>query len=53
MYYIVCSRCSFILYSGERPVEVIKVLMKYGDRCPRCLRRLSLEPKRVEVRPRH
>lgn len=49
MYYVVCSRCSFVLYSGERPVDVAKVLAKYGDKCPRCLHRLSMEPRRMSV----
>ena len=53
MYYVVCSRCSFVLYSGEKPVNVLKVLMKYGDRCPRCYKRLSFKPLRIEVKPRH
>jgi len=49
MYYVVCSRCSFVLYAGERPIDVIRVLAKYGDKCPRCLHRLSTEPKRLSV----
>ena len=52
MYYVVCSQCSYVLYSGEKPADVIKVLSKYGDRCPRCLRKLSLEPKDIVVRAR-
>jgi len=50
MYYVVCSRCSYVLYSGEKPVEIIRVLAKYGDKCPRCLKKLSLEPKKVVVK---
>lgn len=52
MYYVICSRCSYVLYSGEKPVEILKVLSRYGDKCPRCLRKLSLEPKRIEVKAR-
>lgn len=39
-----------MLYSGEKPVEIIRVLAKYGDKCPRCLKKLSLEPKKVVVK---
>jgi len=52
VYYITCSRCSFVFYSGEKPADILKVLAKYGDKCPRCLRRLSLKPVNVEVRVR-
>ncbi|MEM0267023.1 MAG: hypothetical protein QXV98_00230 [Thermofilaceae archaeon] len=52
MYYVVCSWCSYVLHAGEKPVDVLKVLSRYGDKCPRCLRKLSLEPKKIVVRVR-
>lgn len=51
MYYLVCSKCSYELYFGEKPVEIAKVFAKYGDRCPRCYRKLSSQPKKIIVRP--
>jgi len=42
----VCRKCGFVLYEGREPVEVSAVRRKWGNRCPRCLRILSLK---VEV----
>lgn len=50
MYYVVCNKCSYTLYSGERAVNVLKTFQKYGDKCPRCFSRLSTEPRKIVVK---
>ncbi|RLE81149.1 MAG: hypothetical protein DRJ52_04810 [Thermoprotei archaeon] len=46
---IVCSKCNFVLYKGNDPVPPEEIIKKYGGRCPRCLSRLSITPRAMEI----
>lgn len=52
MYIIACNKCSLVLYAGEKPIDVLRVLVKYGDKCPRCLHKFSLKPKQIRAHAR-
>jgi len=47
--YIVCHRCSFVLYKGNDFVSPEEIVKRYGGRCPRCLASLSFSPVKVEI----
>lgn len=53
---VVCKRCGYVLAAVEGEwVEVWRLLERaarlYGDKCPRCLKRLSLADPSVAAAP--
>lgn len=47
---ILCHRCSFVLYKGDEPVPPEEIVKRYGNRCPRCLAKLSTNPIKIEIK---
>jgi len=47
---ILCHRCSFVLYKGDEPVSPEEIVKRYGNRCPRCLAKLSTNPIRIDIK---
>lgn len=48
---VLCNACGEILYQGDdlkSPEEIYEML---GGRCPRCGRKISLMPQKVEILP--
>jgi DNA-directed RNA polymerase subunit RPC12/RpoP len=45
----VCAHCGAILYRGFDPEPPIETAKRYSGICPNCGRKLSIEPKEVEI----
>jgi len=48
---IICKHCGKVLYDGVELKPPDEVAQKYGGKCPKCGRKLSIIPIDVEVKP--
>jgi len=50
---VVCSRCGFVIYRGDKLVEVEEAVKKgtWGLRCKRCSRKLDWADFEIVVKP--
>ncbi|RLI13162.1 hypothetical protein DRO35_01160 [Candidatus Bathyarchaeota archaeon] len=46
-----CDKCGAILYEGEELKSPEEIIQMHDGKCPKCGRRLSLTPVKIEVKP--
>ena len=45
----VCNKCDAVLYEGIEIKASSEIVLSYDGRCPKCGRKLSFIPKKVEI----
>jgi len=45
----ICHKCGTILYEGAEVKAPNEIISNYDGKCPKCGRKLSFIPKRVEI----
>jgi hypothetical protein len=46
----VCGKCDVVLYEGTEIKASSEIILGYDGKCPKCGRKLSFIPKKVEIR---
>lgn len=50
MFVVLCDRCGYEFYRGEKPPNLYRIYVVFGGRCPRCGREVKWVPTSIEVR---
>jgi len=48
---VICQGCGAVLYEGVDLFPPDEIIQRYDGKCPKCGKRLSLTPVKVEVEP--
>jgi len=48
---VVCQQCGTVLYEDVELKPPDEILQRYGGKCPKCGKKLSLIPIDVDVKP--
>lgn len=49
---VVCKRCGYVFYRGEKVPNLFRIYASVGGRCPRCGREIGWVPLNVKVERR-
>jgi DNA-directed RNA polymerase subunit RPC12/RpoP len=47
---VICEKCGFILYEGTDLKPPDEIIQTHEGKCPKCDRKISFVPKKVEVK---
>jgi len=48
---VICEKCGFILYEGSDLKPPDEIIQTHEGKCPKCGKKISFVPKKVEVKP--
>ncbi|MEM1659759.1 MAG: hypothetical protein QXR17_01225 [Candidatus Bathyarchaeia archaeon] len=48
---VFCHECGHLLYEGEELKLPDEILQQYNGKCPKCSRKLSYIPIKVDIEP--
>lgn len=49
---VVCKKCGYVFYKGNKIPNLYKIYASVGGQCPKCGTRIDWVPQDVEVRKR-
>jgi len=47
---VICHECGFVLYEGKELRPPDEIIQQHDGKCPKCGKKLSFIPKKVEVK---